>query len=142
MSKCKTKAIQTDLDTFRHNQAHSKPCVNLVCSELWYIRNPNIFKTRNIHNPGIFRILVYWKLWHIQKPKADSDIYDVKHLRWKVLWKKLTENSFAILAYCVLYFMKKNIIWSSYSKDTLCKKFCAQGYQRLWNVNTPIDTFK
>ena len=45
MGKCKTKAIQTDLGTFRHNQAYpgiiqaySKPCVN---------------------NPGIFRAVIY-----------------------------------------------------------------------------------
>ena len=27
------------------------------------------------------------------KLKAYSDIYDVKHLRWSVLWKQLTENN-------------------------------------------------
>ena len=31
--KCKTKTIQTDLGTFRHIQAYSKPCVNLAYSE-------------------------------------------------------------------------------------------------------------
>ena len=54
MGKCKTKAIQTDLGTLRHNQVYSKPCVNLTYSEPWYIQNPDIFKTRNI-----FRTLVY-----------------------------------------------------------------------------------
>ena len=54
MGKCKTKAIQTDLGTFRHSQAYSKPCVNLAYSEPWYIQNPDIFKTRNI-----FRTLIY-----------------------------------------------------------------------------------
>ena len=40
MGKCKTKAIQTDLATFRHNQAYpgiiqaySKPCVTLAYLE-------------------------------------------------------------------------------------------------------------
>ena len=44
MSKCKTKAIQTDLGTFRHNQtypgiiqAYSQPCVTLTYLKLWYI---------------------------------------------------------------------------------------------------------
>ena len=79
MGKCKTKAIQTDLGTFRHNQAYSETCVNLAYSEPWYIQNPDIFKTRNIcrtlvhSEPGILKTLAYSKL------KAYSDIYDVKH---------------------------------------------------------------
>ena len=54
MGKCKTKAIQTDLGTFRHSQAYSKPCANLAYSEPWYIQNPDTFKTRNI-----FKTLVH-----------------------------------------------------------------------------------
>ena len=71
MGKCKTKAIQTDLGTFRHNQAYpgiiqaySKPCVTLAYLDPWYIQNPDIFKIRNI-----FRILVNSELWHIQNPR-------------------------------------------------------------------------
>ena len=88
MGKCKTKAIQTDLGTFRHNQAYpgiiqaySKPCVTLAYLEPWYIQDPNIFKIRKIfgtlvyQNPGIFRALTY------SKSMAYSDIYDVKLLR-------------------------------------------------------------
>ena len=47
MIKWKTKAIQTDLGTFRHNQsysdiiqliqAYSKPCVIMAFVELWYV---------------------------------------------------------------------------------------------------------
>ena len=37
-------------------QAYSEPCVALAYSELWYIQNPGIIKTR-----GIFRTLVYPK---------------------------------------------------------------------------------
>ena len=48
MGKCKTKAIQTDLGTFRHNQAYSKSYVNLAYYEPLYIQNSDIFKTRNI----------------------------------------------------------------------------------------------
>ena len=29
MGKCKSKAIQTDLGTFRHNQAYPEPCVTM-----------------------------------------------------------------------------------------------------------------
>ena len=67
MGKCKTKAIQTDFGTFRHNQAYpgiiqtySKPCVILTYLKHWYIQNPNIFKIRNI-----FRTLVYSEPWYI-----------------------------------------------------------------------------
>ena len=49
MAKCKTKALQKDLDTFRHNQAYpeiirhiqaySKPYVTAACLELRYLQN-------------------------------------------------------------------------------------------------------
>ena len=71
MSKCKAKAIQTGLDTFRKNhaypvviQAYSKPYVTLVYLELWYIQNPDIFRTR-----GIFRTLAYSQPWYIYNPR-------------------------------------------------------------------------
>ena len=41
-------------------QAYSEPCVTLAYSKFGYIQNLGIFKTR-----GIFRTLVYAKLWHI-----------------------------------------------------------------------------
>ena len=70
MDKCKTKTIQTDLGTFRHNQtypeinqAYSEPCVTLAYLKLWYIQNPDIFRTRSI-----FRILTYSEPWYIQNP--------------------------------------------------------------------------
>ena len=84
MGKCKTRGIQTDLGTFRHNQVYSKPFVNLAYSEPCYIQNLDIFKTRNI-----FRTLVYSEpqytensvYWHIEnpmiiQPSAMSNIYD------------------------------------------------------------------
>ena len=42
----------------------SEPCVNQAYSELWYIQNSGIFKTR-----GIFGTLVYPKLWLIQNQR-------------------------------------------------------------------------
>ena len=73
MCKCKTEAIQTDLGTFRHNQAHPgiiqaysgifktmcNPGIlrNVALSEPWYIQNP----PPHIHNPRIFRTLAYSK---------------------------------------------------------------------------------
>ena len=73
MSKCKTKAIQTDLGTFRHNQTYpeiiqtySQTCVTLTYLKLWYIQNPHILRIRSIfriarytNNPGIFRTPVF-----------------------------------------------------------------------------------
>ena len=56
--------IQTHSDKFIHNQAYSQPCATLAYSELWYISNPGIFKTR-----GILKTLVYPKLWHIQNQR-------------------------------------------------------------------------
>ena len=79
MGECKTKAIQTNLGTFRHNQtypgniqAYLEPCLTLTILKLWYIQNPNILRTRgilrtwHIPNPAIFRTLLYSERWHIQ----------------------------------------------------------------------------
>ena len=74
MEKCKIKAIQADLDTFKHIQAYSdifrhneacpgitqvysKPCVILGYSEPWYIQNQ-----RYTQNSSIFRTLAYSEL--------------------------------------------------------------------------------
>ena len=69
LGKCKTKAIQADLGTLRHNQVHpgfiqaySKPYVTLAFNlEPWYIHRPDIFSTR-----GIFRTLGYSQPWYVQ----------------------------------------------------------------------------
>ena len=60
-------------------------------SELWYIQNPSIFRTKHIQNPGIFRTFAYLKLeayselWYIQNLMHIQNI--VKYLRWNVLQK-------------------------------------------------------
>ena len=71
MSKCKTKAIQTDLGIFRHNQAYSKTCVNLAYLEPCYIKSLDIFKIRNI-----CRTLVYSEPRHIE----NSGIFETQGL--------------------------------------------------------------
>ena len=65
------KQLHVPSDLFRHieaysgiSQANSEPCVTVAYSELSYIQNPGIFKTRHI-----FRTLVYPKPWHIQNQK-------------------------------------------------------------------------
>ena len=85
MSKCKAKAIQTDLGIFRHNQtypgiilAYSEPCLTLTHLKLWYIQNPDILRTRRIFRTPTCLQSWYFRRdiqnpWHIQNP--------VKHLR-------------------------------------------------------------
>ena len=67
MGECQTKAIQTNLSTFRHNrtypgiiQAYLEPCVTLTYLKLWYIQKPDMFRTRSI-----FRTLAYSQPWYI-----------------------------------------------------------------------------
>ena len=54
MGKCKTKAIETDLGAFIHNQAY--PGVIQAYSGTF----------RTLCNPCIFRTVVYPEPWHIQ----------------------------------------------------------------------------
>ena len=68
MGECKTKAIQTNLGTFSHNltypgiiQAYLEPCVTLTYLKLWYIQNPDIFRTGSI-----LRTLAYSQPWYIK----------------------------------------------------------------------------
>ena len=72
MGKCKTKAIQTDLGTFRHNQPY--PGIIWAYSGIfrtlynpgidpWYIQNPEICSTGSM-----FKTLAYSELWYIQNP--------------------------------------------------------------------------
>ena len=61
MGTCKTKALQADLGIFTHILAYSG--IIQAYSELCFIQNPDILKTR-----GIFRFLVYSEHWYIQNP--------------------------------------------------------------------------
>ena len=77
MGECKTKAIQTNLGTFMHNQTnpgiiqtHSGIFRTLcyldifktvVCPEPWHIQNQ-----KHIQNPGIFTTLVHSEPHYIQ----------------------------------------------------------------------------
>ena len=84
MAKCKTKAIQTNLGTFRYNQAY--PGIIHAYSGIFRtLCYPDIFKTViypelwHIRTRSIFRTPVDSECWHIQNPK---DIQNpVKHLR-------------------------------------------------------------
>ena len=63
IGKCETKVIQTDLSTFRHNQAYPgiiqvySGILSILCNpdmvypEPWHIQNQ-----KHIQNPGIFKI--------------------------------------------------------------------------------------
>ena len=80
MGKCKSKAIQTDLGAFRHNQAYSEPCVTMGYLEPWHIQNPGIFRTRSIYRalvysgPRIFRTLTYLKSEAYSEPCKTATI--------------------------------------------------------------------
>ena len=61
MGKCKTKAIQTDSNIFRHNQAY--PGIIQAHSGMFRtLRNPGIL------NCGISRTMTYSPPWYIQNP--------------------------------------------------------------------------
>ena len=112
MGKCKTKAIQADLGIFRHIlanlgiiQAYSELCVTLVYSELWYIQNLGIFKTKSI-----FRTLVYSKLWHFDNQRYTQNF--VKHLRWSTLRKiQRVYNCFCNISFSCPLVHEKNMIF-------------------------------
>ena len=82
MSECKTKAIQKNIDTFRHNQTYpgiiqaypgtfgtllSPDKLKLYISRTLTHSEPEAYsELRDIHKPGIFRTSVYSERWHIQ----------------------------------------------------------------------------
>ena len=70
MGKCKAKAIQTDLGTFRHNQAY--PGIIQACS--------GTFKA--LCDPGIIRTVIYPELWHIQNQRhiQNSGIFKIQSI--------------------------------------------------------------
>ena len=77
----KQKPLRQILGTFRHNQtypeiiqAYLEPCLTLTYLKLWYIQNPNMFRTRSI-----FRITLFSERWHIQNPRHIQN--PVAHLR-------------------------------------------------------------
>ena len=71
MGECKTKAIQTNLGSFRYNKTY--PGIIQGYSGMFRtLCYPDIFKTavysepQHIHNPGIFRTPLYSECWHIR----------------------------------------------------------------------------
>ena len=142
MEKCKNKShsgasrhihaysgifmhIQAYIDIIRHIQRYSGiiqaypgSCITLAYSELWYIKNLGIFKTR-----GKFRNLIYSKLWHIQNERyiqnpglfRTGDILRTfSNMYYGALWETANGaiiilsscNYFAISAFHVFWFMK------------------------------------
>ena len=95
MSECKTRTTQTNLGTFRRNQTYSgiiqaylEPCLTLTYLKLWYIQNPNTFRTRGIFatqaysRPSLFRTPLYSESWHIQNLRHIQN--PVAHLWWSI----------------------------------------------------------
>ena len=94
MDECKTKAIQTNLGTFRHNQtypgiiqAYLEHCFSLkfhtyncgISRTLTFSEPEAYSEPRHIHNPGIFRTPIYSECWHIQNLRYIQN--PVVHLR-------------------------------------------------------------
>ena len=90
MGKCKTKTIQTQLGTFRHNQAYPRiiqaysgifktPCNSIIFTTIVSPELRHIENQKRIQNPGILRIPVYSESWHIQNPRLIQN--PIKHLR-------------------------------------------------------------
>ena len=119
MGKCKAKVIQTDLHTFRHNQAYpgiiqaySKPCVTLAYLELWHIQNPI---NQHIQSSSIFRILLY------SEPKQGLFRHVRRQTSTMKHFVKIAENSFTISAYQVLYFNTYHEVVTLEVAAILCK---------------------
>ena len=111
MEKCKNKShsggsrhihaysgifmhIQAYIDIIRHIQRYSGiiqaypgSCITLAYSELWYIKNLGIFKTR-----GKFRNLIYSKLWHILNERYIQNRRHTQNLFKYVLWSALRNS--------------------------------------------------
>ena len=88
MGECKTKAIQTNLGTFRHNQtypgiiqAYSSIFRTLSYPDIFKTVNqsPNIFRSRRIFRTPAFTTLLYSERWHIQNLRHIQN--PVVHLR-------------------------------------------------------------
>ena len=113
MGKCRTKAIQTDLGIIRHNQAYPElfwhiqaycivtPCVTLTYLELWYIQNPDTFRTRSI-----FRTLAYSQPWYIQSPGILRTLVYLKSQEYPEPCQTSTMRRFAKIVNGYNYFHK------------------------------------
>ena len=93
MGECKTKAIQTNLGTFRHNQTYPGiiqaysgifrtlcyPDIfkTVVCPEPWHIQNQ-----KHIQNPGIFTTLVHSEPCYIQ----NAGIFKIRGIFWTLTY--------------------------------------------------------
>ena len=138
MAKCKTKAIQTNLGTFRHTytypgiiHAHSGIFRALCYTDIFktgisrtltYSETETYTESRHIHNPGIFKTPPCSKLWHIQ---------NLRHIQNPVT--HLNEALIVFPAYN--YFHKRNKYLEVVSPEIvmLCKKLWYA--RRPWTVN-------
>ena len=163
----KTKAIQIDLDKFRHNhayrgiiQAYSEPCVTLAYLEPRYIQNPDIFRARSlfrtpahsepwyIQNLVIFRTLVYSKPEEYSGPCQISTIKCFAKIvngdnnfdkLWLFLQNKLA--AFSISWKISYVFLNTGLIFTT-EVDILSKKLWHAGGQGPLIFYISIDIFK
>ena len=157
MGKCTTKSIQTNLGTFRHNQAYP----GIIQAYLGIFRTlcyPDIFKTvvcskpwdvqegKYIQNPGIFTTLVHSEPRYIQNAsifKSDAYSEPCQHIRWSV-------NYFQGYNYFhkLWLFSQSLLRWSKYIEVVslevvmLCKKLWRAVGRGSWIFDILIGIFK
>ena len=126
MGECKTKAIQTNLGTFRHNQTY--PGIIQAYSGIFRtLCYPDIFKTvvypepwhiqnqKHIQNPGKFTTLVYSEPRYIQNAGIFK-IWGIFRYRPRIYYEALIDFTAIIIFTNYNYFCKAcrvevNILW-------------------------------
>ena len=142
MGKCKTKAIQTNLGTFRYNQTY--PGIIQAYSGIFRtLCYPDIFKTvvypgpwhiqdqKHIQNPDIFTTLVY------SEPRCirNAGIFKIWGICWIHIYDKALIINTAIIIFTNQLFLQSLPRWNKYlgvvSPEVviLCKK--------LWRARRP-----
>ena len=144
MGECKTKAIHTNLGTFRHNQTYPEIILaysgifrtlccpdifkTMVCPESWHIPNQ-----KHIQNPSIFTTLVHSEPRYIQS----AGIFKI----WGIFRTLQYIYDEALIIFTAI------IIFTNYNYFrkacvTPCKNYGAWGGRGLWIFDILIDIFK
>ena len=104
-------------ELFRHIQAHLEPCVTLTCLKLWYIQNPDIFRTRSI-----FRTLAYSEPWYIQNHRIFRTLAYSKSEAYPEPCQTYTMNLLRKLLTAIIIFTNYNYFRSTTLTRSLLQK--------------------
>ena len=146
MGECKTKAIQTNLGTFRHNQTYpgiiqAYSCIFrtlcnpgifkiVVCPEPWHIQGE-----RDIWNPGIFTTLVY--LEPCQTSTFFASIFNgYNYFTNYIDFRSTSLRRFLLHEINIIYFFNTGLIFTPEVVPS------ASGGWRPWIFDILIDIFK